>query len=64
MPTTPAGIIMSLEAVFGALCGYLFLAEVISFQMFVGGTLMLAAMILAQITLPLPVRRADPKAPL
>ncbi|MEM9715139.1 MAG: DMT family transporter [Pseudomonadota bacterium] len=64
VPATPAGIILSLEAVFGALCGYLFLAEIITASMFFGGTLMLTAMILAQLTLPPLFRRADPKGSL
>lgn len=64
VPPTPAGIIMSLEAVFGALCGYLFLSEAISFAMFSGGVLMLAGMVLAQLTLPPLFGRAHPKGSL
>lgn len=52
VPATQAGIIMSFEAVFGALAGYLFLAEVISARMFTGCIFMLLGMIVAQITLP------------
>ncbi|MEO0342741.1 MAG: DMT family transporter [Pseudomonadota bacterium] len=64
VPATAAGIILSLEAVFGAICGYLFLAEIITQRMFVGGILMLSAMVIAQLSLPRLLPRADPTGPL
>lgn len=48
-PVADAAIILSLEAVFGALFGFLLLHEVLSAQQLVGCALMLAAMILSQV---------------
>ena len=49
--TTPthAAIILSLESVFAALAGWLFLEEVLSMQQLIGCGLMLAGMLLAQV---------------
>lgn len=53
-----ASIIMSLEAVFAALFGWLFLREVLSAREFLGAALMLAAMIIAQLRFkPGPLRK-------
>lgn len=52
-PPTHAAIIMSLEAVFAALAGWLVLNESLSSRDFVGCTLMLAGMIAVQLN-PLP----------
>jgi drug/metabolite transporter (DMT)-like permease len=48
-PPVDAAIILSLEAVFGTLFGYLFLQELLSPRQLIGCALMLAAMILAQL---------------
>lgn len=48
-PPVDAAIILSLEAVFGALFGYLFLQELLSSRQLFGCALLLAAMILAQL---------------
>ena len=48
-PPVDAAIILSLEAVFGTLFGYLFLQELLSPRQLFGCALMLAAMILAQV---------------
>jgi drug/metabolite transporter (DMT)-like permease len=48
-PASDAAIIMSLEAVFGAVFGVLFLAETLAPIQILGCVLMLAAMILAQV---------------
>jgi drug/metabolite transporter (DMT)-like permease len=49
-----AAIILSLEAVFGALFGYLILHETLTGQQIAGCALMLAAMILSQVKGSLP----------
>ncbi len=56
-PPADAAIILSLEAVFGALFGYLLLHEELGVQKLLGCALMLAAMILSQVagTVPAPV---------
>jgi len=66
-PPLDAAIILSMEAVFGTLFGYLFLQEVLSPRQLIGCALLLAAMILAQIrvgpSLPdLSVNSPSPKA--
>lgn len=48
---TPAAIILSLESVFAALWGWLFLKEVLSPRALLGSGMMLAGMILSQIQL-------------
>lgn len=48
-PPTHAAIIMSLEAVFGALFGWMLLSETLNSKELVGCALMLAGMILAQL---------------
>jgi drug/metabolite transporter (DMT)-like permease len=53
-PPAQAAIILSLESVFGALAGYLFFAEILSLQGFIGAGLMLLGCILAQFFPPLP----------
>lgn len=60
--TTPtsAAIILSLEALFAFILGYLFLNELVTMQKIMGATLMLLAMILAQIT-PSKKRRISSK---
>ena len=47
-----AGIILSLEAVFGALGGYLMLDELLNTRQLVGCALMLVGMILSQLATP------------
>ncbi len=47
-----AGIILSLEAVFGALGGYLMLDELLNSRQLIGCALMLAGMILSQLVTP------------
>lgn len=47
-PAVDAAIILSMEAVFGTLFGYLFLQEMLTLQQLVGCLLILAAMVLAQ----------------
>ena len=47
-----AGIILSLEAVFGAIGGYLMLDELLNTRQLTGCALMLAGMILSQLTTP------------
>ena len=44
-----AGIILSLEAVFGAVGGYLMLGELLNTRQLIGCALMLAGMILSQL---------------
>jgi drug/metabolite transporter (DMT)-like permease len=51
-PATDAAIILSMEAVFGTLFGYLFLNELLSGRQLLGCALILAAMILAQFKQP------------
>ncbi len=48
-PAVDAAIILSTEAVFGTLFGYLFLQELLSLRQLFGCALLLAAMILAQL---------------
>jgi drug/metabolite transporter (DMT)-like permease len=48
-PPADSAIILSLEAVFGALFGYLLLHEMLNTQQLIGCALMLAAMILSQV---------------
>jgi drug/metabolite transporter (DMT)-like permease len=48
-PAVDAAIILSMEAVFGTLFGYLFLHEMLSLRQLFGCALLLAAMILAQL---------------
>ena len=55
-----AAIILSLEAVFGALFGYILLHETLSGQQIAGCALMLTAMILSQITGGLPEGETPP----
>ncbi len=45
-----AAILLSMEAVFATLFGYLFLRESLAGQQVIGCALMLAAMILAQVS--------------
>ena len=47
-----AGIILSLEAVFGAIGGYLMLGELLNSRQLMGCALMLAGMILSQLATP------------
>ena len=47
-----AGIILSLEAVFGALGGYLMLDELLNTRQLIGCALMLVGMILSQLATP------------
>ena len=53
IPPTPAAIILSLEAVFAALGGWLVLSETLSVRQFIGCALMLAGMLVAQIRMPI-----------
>ena len=46
---TPASLIMSMESVFAALCGWLFLKEQMSFTELCGCGLVFAAVILSQL---------------
>ena len=46
---TPASLIMSLESVFAALCGWLFLNEQMSLTELYGCSLVFAAVILSQL---------------
>jgi drug/metabolite transporter (DMT)-like permease len=48
-PETDTAVILSLEAVFAALFGWLLLAESLSWPQLVGCGLMLAGMLLAQV---------------
>jgi drug/metabolite transporter (DMT)-like permease len=48
-PPVDAAIIMSMEAVFATLFGFLFLKELLSIQQLIGCALILSAMILAQV---------------
>ena len=48
-PPTDAALILSMEAVFAALFGYLFLQEIFSTEQLVGGFLVLVAIFLAQL---------------
>lgn len=48
VPAAHAAIILSLEAVFALLFGWLFLSEPVSYLMLIGSALMLAAMLVAQ----------------
>lgn len=52
-PPTDAALILSMEAVFAALFGFLFLNERFSTEQLVGGFLVMAAIVLAQIDLPI-----------
>ncbi len=54
-PPAQAAIILSLESVFGAAAGYLFLEEILSFNGLIGAALMLAGCVLAQLFPPLPL---------
>ncbi len=49
-PATDAAIILSLEAVFAALFGYLLLGEALTAQQYLGCGLMLAGMVVAQVS--------------
>ncbi len=49
---TIASLILSLEAVFGALAGYYFLNEILNLKEILGCTLLLAAIIIAQLPYP------------
>lgn len=53
---TVVSLILSLESLFGALCGAIFLKEVLTPREYIGGALMLSAVILAQI--PIKTRKA------
>lgn len=53
---TPAAIILSLESVFAALWGWLFLKEILSPRALLGSGLMLAGMILSQIQIRSKIR--------
>lgn len=57
-PAIDAAIILSMEAVFGTLFGYLFLHELLSPRQLFGCALLLAAMILAQLR---PAEQAEPE---
>lgn len=52
LETTPASLIMSLESVFAAICGWLFLHEVMTFWETLGCILMFSAVILSQVPFP------------
>ena len=53
-PPVDAAIILSMEAVFGSVFGFLFLGELMSLRQISGCGLILASMILAQVKPPLP----------
>jgi drug/metabolite transporter (DMT)-like permease len=48
-PPTDAAIILSMEAVFAALFGYLFLSELLSIEQILGCSLILSGIILTQV---------------
>jgi len=48
-PPTDAALILSMEAVFAAVFGFLFLQEIFSTEQLVGGFLVLSAIFLAQV---------------
>ena len=62
-PPTDAAIILSMEAVFGALFGFLYLGEMMSLPQIMGCGLILASMILAQVKPPLPTPESALTAP-
>lgn len=49
VPSTQAAMIMSLETVFGAFSGWLFLGEILSTRMLIGAGLMLLGIVIAQL---------------
>lgn len=59
-PPVDAAIILSMEAVFGTLFGYLILQELLSGRQLLGCALILAAMILAQFRAPAALSPAEP----
>jgi drug/metabolite transporter (DMT)-like permease len=62
-PAVDAAIILSMEAVFGTLFGYLFLRELLAPRQLLGCALLLAAMILAQLNPGKKEDRVSPAAP-
>lgn len=48
-PPTDAALILSMESVFAALFGYLFLKEILSFEQLIGCALVMAAIVVAQL---------------
>lgn len=57
-----AAVIMSMETVFGALSGYLFLDEVLGFREFMGCIVMMAGMLLTQLGAILKFKRKSKRA--
>ena len=53
---TVASLILSLEAAFGAICGFIFLKEIMSSRELLGCLLMLSAVVISQLP-PLPVKK-------
>ena len=51
-PATDAAIILSMESVFAAIFGFLFLTEVLTFPQILGAGLIMSAIVLAQIKAP------------
>jgi drug/metabolite transporter (DMT)-like permease len=60
---TPAAIILSLESVFAAFWGWLFLKEVLSLRALLGSGLMLAGMMLSQLQLGMWSKGDSSKSP-
>lgn len=56
VPSSPAAVIMSLEAVFAAIAGWALLNEVMSLTTFIGCSFMFAGMLVAQLLTPKQVK--------